>query len=106
MASDDTDRRVSPDFGGDPPCWSHLFDTDIESLDNDTLALLVRELADAVVICDRLGSIAFWNPAAGEEVVGVAAVIRDDTTRREEIRSLRDALSQSSDTMQAPGRTP
>jgi PAS domain S-box-containing protein len=36
------------------------------------LADLVRHLADAVVICDRSGSITFWNPAA-ERIFGWSA---------------------------------
>jgi PAS domain S-box-containing protein len=166
MATSDLNGRELVDVGGDPPCWSHLFDTDLQSLDNATLALLVRELADAVIVCDRDGSIVFWNPAAqrvfgwsaaevlgspldviiperfrqrhwdgyrkvmeegstrhagwllevpalhrdgttisivftvsllrhpeGGDVAGIAAVIRDDTTRRKEMTDLREALA-------------
>ena len=54
------------DTGGDPPCWAHLFDTaDPDALvDDGVLAQLVRDLADAVIICDPEGAIRFWNTAA------------------------------------------
>lgn len=46
-------------------------------LDDSCLARLVRDLADAVIICDSSGDIIFWNEAAGnvfgwaeEEVLG------------------------------------
>ena len=39
------------------------------AIDDRSLADLVRHLADAVVICDREGSITFWNTAA-ERVFG------------------------------------
>lgn len=41
-------------------------------LDDESLADLVRHLADAVVICDRGGSIRFWN-AAAERIFGWSA---------------------------------
>jgi PAS domain S-box-containing protein len=49
--------------GGDAPCWAHLFEP-TRAPDDGTLARLVRELADAVVVCDRDGTITFWNAAA------------------------------------------
>jgi PAS domain S-box-containing protein len=53
------------DRGGDPPCWAHLFDEDGEpSVPDADLAHLVRDLADAVVICDPEGAIVLWNEAA------------------------------------------
>lgn len=54
---------VESDLGGDPPCWAHLFD-DEPSVDDADLARLVRDLADAVIICDPAGIIVFWNTAA------------------------------------------
>jgi PAS domain S-box-containing protein len=51
------------DEGGDSPCWAHLFE-DGEALTADTLASLVRSLADAVIIADPTGTIVFWNAAA------------------------------------------
>ena len=92
------------DEGGDPPCWAHLFETEPEPPSNATLAQLVCELADAVVIADADGVITFWNDAAkghtlsiaftvtlltvpGRQApVGVAAVIRDDTERWQQRR--------------------
>ncbi len=50
------------DEGGDAPCWAHLFEDDV--LTDETLATLVRRLADAVVIADPTGRIVFWNTAA------------------------------------------
>jgi PAS domain S-box-containing protein len=58
--------------GGDPPCWSHLLEAAAE-VDESTLARLISELADAVVICDRDGTITFWNTAA-ERLFGWPAV--------------------------------
>lgn len=52
------------DEGGDPPCWSHLFETGPEPPSNATLAQLVCDLADAVVISDAEGVVTFWNDAA------------------------------------------
>jgi PAS domain S-box-containing protein len=54
------------DVGGDPPCWAHLYDTEDPGslVDDAALARLVRDLADAVIICDPDGSIQFWNTAA------------------------------------------
>ena len=43
-----------------------------DTIDDASLAGLVRHLADAVVICDRGGSITFWN-AAAERVFGWSA---------------------------------
>ncbi len=52
------------DEGGDPPCWAHLFETEPEPPSNATLAQLVCDLADALVIADTEGVITFWNDAA------------------------------------------
>lgn len=49
--------------GGEPACSAHLFDESVEP-DDGTLGQLVRDLADAVVVCDRDGVIVFWNRAA------------------------------------------
>lgn len=61
-----TTETEPTDEGGDPPCWAHLYDTeDPDALvDDAALARLVRDLADAVVICDPDGTIRFWNTAA------------------------------------------
>lgn len=58
--------RAEPvDMGGDPPCWAHLIDyAETTSITEPDLALLVHELADAVIICDPSGTIIFWNEAA------------------------------------------
>jgi PAS domain S-box-containing protein len=49
--------------GGDAPCWAHMIEAPATP-DDATLAQLVRNLADAVVVCDRDGDITFWNAAA------------------------------------------
>jgi PAS domain S-box-containing protein len=49
--------------GGDPPCWAHLVGDEPRLTDTD-LARLVRNLADAVIVCDPSGAIVFWNTAA------------------------------------------
>jgi PAS domain S-box-containing protein len=49
--------------GGDPACWANLDERPLH-LDDHTLAALVRDLADAVVIADRTGIIRLWNDAA------------------------------------------
>jgi len=53
------------------------------------LAVLMRGLADAVLVCDAEGAIVFWNDAATRVF---AAVIRDDTERWQERRSMRREL--------------
>lgn len=49
--------------GGEAACSAHLFEGG-DSPSDEALAQLVRDLADAVVICDREGTIVFWNAAA------------------------------------------
>jgi PAS domain S-box-containing protein len=68
--------EVSPDEGGEAPCFSALTDRTLDAGDG-LLAWLVRNLADAVVVADAEGLIVFWNDAAGrllgwsaEEAVG------------------------------------
>lgn len=51
------------DEGGESPCFAHLLDI-INQVPDQLLARLVTELADAVVIADHDGTIAFWNDAA------------------------------------------
>jgi PAS domain S-box-containing protein len=58
------------DQGGDGPCWAHLFEDG--ALTDEALAMLMRSLADAVVIADTAGTIVFWNPAA-ERLFGWSA---------------------------------
>ena len=65
--------------GGDPPCWAHLFGDEDQPVQDEVLARLVRDLADAVIICDPDGTIVFWNTAAtrvfgwpAEQVVGAS----------------------------------
>ena len=60
--SSDTELDAT-DQGGDPACWAHLFDDEVE-ITNALLADTVRGLADAVVICDPNGQILFWNNSA------------------------------------------
>ena len=50
------------DEGGDAPCWAHLFENDV--LTDETLAGLIRSLADAVIVADPTGTIVFWNASA------------------------------------------
>jgi PAS domain S-box-containing protein len=54
---------IPNDEGGEAPCFAHLLDQSPQHTDQ-TLATLVRELADAVVIADIEGTITFWNDAA------------------------------------------
>jgi PAS domain S-box-containing protein len=58
----DADRNASDD-GGEAPCFAHLLDEPDDDAER-LLALLVKELADAVVIADPDGTITFWNNAA------------------------------------------
>ncbi len=51
------------DEGGDAPCWAHLFE-DGDAPTDETLAGLMRSLADAVIIADPTGTIVFWNASA------------------------------------------
>ena len=58
------------DSGGDPPCWSHLFEDGAGSgVTDGVLGELVRQLADGVVVADKDGTIVFWNGAA-ERIFG------------------------------------
>jgi PAS domain S-box-containing protein len=82
---------MSDDQGGDPACWSHLFDEEASppisagshpapapgrepaaEPDEPTLARLVEAMADAVVIADVEGLIVYWNGAA-ERIFGWTA---------------------------------
>lgn len=54
----------SVEVGGDPPCWAHLFGDGDQPIRDELLARLVRDLADAVIICNPEGTIVFWNAAA------------------------------------------
>src|ERR1700712_3319537 len=63
MTNDGRPHGEVIDEGGDAPCWAHLVEP-FEEPDEATLAGLVGELADAVVISDRHGTITFWNTAA------------------------------------------
>jgi PAS domain S-box-containing protein len=58
------------DEGGDAPCWAHLFENDL--LTDETLAGLIRSLADAVIVADPTGTIVFWN-ASAERLFGWSA---------------------------------
>ena len=66
---------MNDDFGGDPPCWAHLFE-DGSGVEDDApvFATIMRNLADAVVIADVTGVIVFWN-AAAERVFGWPAAM-------------------------------
>ena len=51
--------------GGDPACWAHLVGTDApRTATNEQLVRFVRTAAEAIVVCDRDGTIVFWNLAA------------------------------------------
>jgi PAS domain S-box-containing protein len=66
------DRDVSETEGGEAPCLAHLLE-DVDGVTHDTaLARLAHELADALVLADPEGTIAFWNGAA-ERVFGWTA---------------------------------
>lgn len=52
------------DAGGDPVCWAHLLEPVEHPLDDPTMAQLLRDLADAVLVSDPEGTIVFWNGAA------------------------------------------
>lgn len=67
------------ELGGDPPCWAHLFGDEDEPIRDEILARLVRDLADAMIICNPDGTIVFWNTAAtrvfgwpADQVVGTS----------------------------------
>lgn len=59
-----TKPPVHGDEGGEAPCFAHLLECESEETDDHVLAQLVRDLADAVVIANPAGVIAFWNDAA------------------------------------------
>jgi PAS domain S-box-containing protein len=50
--------------GGESACSAHVFEGRGDAPSEQTLAQLLRDLADAVVIADREGAIVFWNEAA------------------------------------------
>jgi PAS domain S-box-containing protein len=55
---------IGPDEGGEAPCFAHLFEDAETSVAHAVFAQLAHDLADAVVIADGEGTIAFWNDAA------------------------------------------
>jgi PAS domain S-box-containing protein len=57
-----TDQGKHADEGGEPPCFAPLLGADPPTPVD--LADLIEGLNDAVIIADRDGIIAFWNPAA------------------------------------------
>ncbi len=59
------------DRGGEPACAASMFEPPAE-LSPATLAALVADLADAVVVADPDGRIVFWN-AAATRLFGFAA---------------------------------
>lgn len=63
-----TGAVASVDEGGEAPCFAHLLDQldPAAGPSDELLARMVRELADAVIICDPGGSIVLWNDAASK----------------------------------------
>jgi PAS domain S-box-containing protein len=58
-----TSGQLPPaDEGGEAPCFAHLLDE--PDVTDASLAQLMADLADAVVIADARGFITFWNEAA------------------------------------------
>jgi PAS domain S-box-containing protein len=55
---------MTDDQGGESACMAEVFEEQSESPGDQTLAQLVRDLADAVIIADPEGTIVFWNDAA------------------------------------------
>lgn len=67
-----TEHAASESQGGEAPCLAHLLE-EVDGVTHDmALAQLAHELADALVIADPDGLIAFWNDAA-ERVFGWTA---------------------------------
>ena len=60
---------MTDDAGGESACFAHLLD-EAGCPSDETLVQMIRDLADAVVICDRDGTIVFWNNAATRCSVG------------------------------------
>jgi PAS domain S-box-containing protein len=52
------------DIGGESACLANEFEQPPSEPDDRQLAQLLRDTGDAVVICDRYGTIVFWNAAA------------------------------------------
>lgn len=50
--------------GGDPACWTHLFEERDQPTLDPTRFEAFERLADAVVVADRQGIICLWNRAA------------------------------------------
>ena len=52
------------DLGGESACLANEFEQPPSEPDDRQLAQVLRDTGDAVVICDRDGTIVFWNAAA------------------------------------------
>ena len=52
------------DLGGEPACLAAEYEDPPGEPDDGQLAQILRDADDAVVICDRDGTIVFWNRAA------------------------------------------
>jgi PAS domain S-box-containing protein len=55
---------LEPDLGGEAACSAHELDDPVRALAERDLARLLVDLADAVIVADPHGRIAFWNAAA------------------------------------------
>jgi len=60
------------DEGGDAPCWAHELETAVTPLGATGWDQLVHQLADAVLVANRAGTITYWNDAA-ERLFGWSA---------------------------------
>ena len=56
---------------------------------------LVAGMPGAIVHADAAGTIHAWNAAADGRLTGIAAIMRDVTTRFEELRAARKQLAEA-----------
>jgi PAS domain S-box-containing protein len=65
--------HLDAEQGGEAACFAHELDDPVPALTETDLARLVIDLADAVVVADPHGRIAFWNAAAARLLGWTAA---------------------------------